>query len=210
MRQNLTFFAQNPMKIQSAEYTGSAGTLAGCPKTELPEFAFIGRSNVGKSSLINFLTERAKLAQTSSRPGKTKSINHFLINNAWYLVDLPGYGYASISQSTREQWVKNTEQYILKRENLASVFLLVDGSIPPQKSDLEFVNWLGENGVPFAIVFTKTDKAKAGEVSRNIKAFKTKLLEEWEELPSILLTSAEKGTGRKEILDFISSVIKSL
>jgi GTP-binding protein len=198
------------MKIEAAEYIGSAGSLEGCPKTDLPEFAFIGRSNVGKSSLINFLTERSSLALTSSRPGKTKSINHFLINKSWYLVDLPGYGYAAISQTTREKWLRNTEQYILKRKNLVSVFQLIDASIPPQKADLDFTNWLGNHGVPFAIVFTKTDKAKSGEVNRNIKSYKTKLSDDWEELPVILMSSAEKGIGKKEILAYISECMKSL
>jgi GTP-binding protein len=198
------------MKIHSAEFIGSAGSIAGCPKTDLPEFAFIGRSNVGKSSLINFLVQKENLAQTSSKPGKTKSINHFLINKAWYLVDLPGYGYAAISQSTREKWIKSTEQYLLKRVNLVSVFLLIDGSIPPQKADLEFSNWLGEHGIPFSIVFTKTDKAKSGEVSKNIKAFKAKLLETWEELPELFITSAEKGTGQKEVLGYVTHCLKAL
>jgi GTP-binding protein len=198
------------MKIQSAEFIGSAGSLAGCPKTEKPEFAFIGRSNVGKSSLINFLVQRAGLAQTSSKPGKTKSINHFLINKAWYLVDLPGYGYAAISQSTRTKWLKSTEEYLLKRKNLVSVFLLIDASIPPQKADIEFANWLGGKGIPFSITFTKTDKAKLGEVSKNIKSFKAKLLEHWEELPEMFITSAEKGTGKKEVLAYITSCLKAL
>jgi GTP-binding protein len=198
------------MKIQSAEYIGSAGSLAGCPKTEMPEFAFIGRSNVGKSSLINFVVERAGLAQTSSKPGKTRSINHFLINKAWYLVDLPGYGYAAISQTTRTKWLKSSEEYLLKRKNLATVFLLVDASISPQKIDLDFANWLGQYGIPFVIIFTKADKAKLGEVSRNIKSFKAKLSEQWEELPEIFMSSAEKGLGRKEILNYIGAILKSL
>lgn len=198
------------MKINSAEFAGSVGSVADCPKTDLPEFAFIGRSNVGKSSLINFLVEKANLAQTSSKPGKTKSINHFLINKAWYLVDLPGYGYAAISQSTREKWIKSTEQYLLKRANLVTVFLLIDGSISPQKIDLEFANWLGEHGIPFSIVFTKTDKAKSVEVNKNIKSFKAKLSETWEELPEIFITSVEKGLGKKEVLSYVTQCLKQV
>jgi GTP-binding protein len=196
------------MQIHSARYIQSSPEVSGCPKTEFPEFAFIGRSNVGKSSLINMLTGRAKLALTSSKPGKTRAINHFLINEKWYVVDLPGYGYAQISQLQRDLWVKNIQDYFLQRKNLKNVFLLIDASISPQKKDIEFTNWLGEHQVPFCIVFTKTDKEKAMKMQMNIKAFKAELTKTWEELPPIIMTSVEKKTGKDAVLEYIEGCMK--
>ena len=173
------------------------------PKDNMPEYAFIGRSNVGKSSLINMLVQRRALAKTSSVPGKTVAINHFVVNGAWYLVDLPGYGYAQHSKKTREQWRIMINNYISRRRNLVTTFVLVDARIEPQNNDLGFVSWLGENQVPFCIVFTKADKISKAELDKNVEAFKARLLEEWEELPPIFVTSSEKGQGRDEILDYI-------
>lgn len=191
------------MQIHSAKYIQSCPDITGCPVTNLPEFAFIGRSNVGKSSLINMITGHNKLALTSKKPGKTRNINHFLINEKWYLVDLPGYGFAQISQLQRELWLKSIQEYFLKRENLKNVFLLVDSSIPPQKKDMEFITWLGQSHIPFSIVFTKMDKAKALQLQKNMSDFKKELHKTWEELPPIFLSSVEKKTGRDEILDYI-------
>ena len=177
-----------------------------CPAAHLPEYAFIGRSNVGKSSLINMLVRNSKLAKTSSKPGKTQTINHFLINQNWYLVDLPGYGYASISKTMREKWSKMIRDYLLLRENLQVVFVLVDSRLEPQKIDLDFINSLGEDGVPFAIIFTKTDKLSANKVQGNVQRLKNKLAESWEEMPYMMLSSAETGKGRDEILNFIEQI----
>ncbi len=175
------------------------------PKGNLPEYAFIGRSNVGKSSLINMLVQRRGLAKTSSVPGKTVAINHFVVNDAWYLVDLPGYGYAQHSKKTREQWRIMINNYILRRRNLVTTFVLVDSRIEPQNNDLGFMEWMGENRVPFCIVFTKTDKVSKAELERNVEAFKARLLEEWEDLPPMFITSSETGRGRDEILDYIEA-----
>ena len=175
------------------------------PKGNLPEYAFIGRSNVGKSSLINMLVQRRGLAKTSSVPGKTVAINHFVVNDAWYLVDLPGYGYAQHSKKTREQWRVMINNYILRRRNLVTTFVLVDSRIEPQNNDLGFMEWMGENRVPFCVVFTKTDKVSKAELERNVEAFKARLLEEWEDLPPLFITSSETGRGRDEILDYIEA-----
>lgn len=175
------------------------------PKGNLPEYAFIGRSNVGKSSLINMLVQRRGLAKTSSVPGKTVAINHFVVNDAWYLVDLPGYGYAQHSKKTREQWRIMINNYILRRRNLVTTFVLVDSRIEPQNNDLGFMEWMGENRVPFCVVFTKTDKVSKVELERNVEAFKARLLEEWEDLPPMFITSSETGLGRDEILDYIEA-----
>ncbi|MCL2434875.1 MAG: ribosome biogenesis GTP-binding protein YihA/YsxC [Lentimicrobiaceae bacterium] len=174
------------------------------PPPSLPEYAFIGRSNVGKSSLINMLANNKGIAKISSKPGKTQTINHFLVNNAWYLVDLPGYGYAKISKTMREKWAKMIRDYLVLRENLQVVFVLIDARLEPQKIDLEFINSLGESQIPFVLIFTKSDKLSALRVSQNVEAFKKALLETWEELPPIFISSAITGKGRSEILDFIA------
>ncbi len=181
-----------------------------CPKDNKPEYAFIGRSNVGKSSLINMLTNKKKLAKTSATPGKTLLINHFIINNEWYLVDLPGYGFAKRSKKEVAKLEQMISEYILQREQLVNVFLLVDIRLDPQKIDLEFIQWLGDSSVPFAIVFTKADKLSATKASQQVEAYKKVLLETWEELPPIFITSAEKRQGRDEILDYIEKINKEL
>ena len=191
------------MDIKSAEFVISNTDFRKCPESQLPENAFIGRSNVGKSSLINMLTNKNGLAMTSSKPGKTLLINHFLINNNWHLVDLPGYGFATTGKKMREQLQTIIESYILYREQLTCLFLLIDSRHVPQKIDVEFMTWLGENGIPFSIVFTKLDKLKPGAAERNVEEYKTKLLETWEELPDIYITSAEKKIGGEEILKFV-------
>ena len=194
------------MIVKSAEYVQSVTDWKECPSPTLPEYAFIGRSNVGKSSLINMLVRNNKLAKTSSKPGKTQTINHFLINKDWYLVDLPGYGYASISKAMCEKWQKMINDYLVCRENLQLVFVLVDSRLEPQKIDIDFINGLGESGVPFSIIFTKTDKLSASKVQGNVQRFKNKLMETWEELPFMLLTSSETGKGRDEVLQYIEKI----
>ncbi len=181
-----------------------------CPNDTKPEYAFIGRSNVGKSSLINMLTNRRKLAKTSATPGKTLLINHFIINKEWYLVDLPGYGYAKRSKKEVARLDQMIRSYILQREQLVNVFLLVDSRLEPQKIDLEFIEWLGQSSVPFALVFTKTDKLSASKTDQNIANYKQKLLETWEELPPIFMTSSEKRQGREEMLDYIDRINRQL
>jgi len=194
------------MPIHSATFVISSPDVAGCPKSTLPEYAFIGRSNVGKSSLINMLCQNPKLAKTSQKPGKTLLINHFLINGEWHLVDLPGYGFAQTGQKQREQLKKMIERYCLLREQLTNLFVLVDCRLEPQKIDLEFMNWLGENGVPFSIVFTKADKVGKGRLSENIGAYKLRLQETWEELPPIFITSADTGLGKDELITYIEDI----
>lgn len=191
------------MKIKEASYVISSPSVDKCPKPNKPEYAFIGRSNVGKSSLINMLCGREQLAKTSSNPGKTRLINHFLINKSWYLVDLPGYGYAKISQQQRKEWEHMIEAYLRQRENLVNLFVLIDSRHPPQKIDLAFIEKLGNLQIPFTIVFTKTDKEKPGVVKRNVEAFKKALAENWEFLPAFFITSAEKREGKEEILQYI-------
>ena len=198
------------MEIKSAEFVISNTKVQLCPQGNLPEYAFIGRSNVGKSSLINMLTKRAKLAMTSATPGKTLLINHFLINKEWYLVDLPGYGYAARGKKQVEKIQKIIEDYVLEREQMTNLFVLIDIRHEPQKIDLEFFEWLGENGVPFSIVFTKADKLSGGKAKTNVKAYMDKLGEQWEELPPCFISSAENKTGREEILNYIESINKSL
>lgn len=194
------------MEITSAEFVISNSRADMCPKGNLPEYAFIGRSNVGKSSLINMLTKNPKLAMTSSTPGKTLLINHFLINKEWYLVDLPGYGYAQRGKKMMEKIQKLIEYYVLEREQMICLFVLVDSRLEPQKIDLEFIQWLGENGIPFAIIFTKADKQSTGKTKMNVARYLERLKEEWEELPPYFISSSENRTGRKEILDYIDSV----
>lgn len=198
------------MEIKSAEFTISSSRADMCPKSDIPEYAFIGRSNVGKSSLINMLTKKPKLAMTSSTPGKTLLINHFLINKEWFLVDLPGYGFALRGKKMMEKIKNLIEYYVLEREQLTCLFVLIDSRHEPQKIDLEFIEWLGENGVPFAIVFTKADKQSAGKTRENVNNYLNKLKEQWEELPPHFISSSENGTGRQEILDYIDSINKSL
>lgn len=198
------------MIIKEAEFIISNTDYRKCPQDGKPEYAFIGRSNVGKSSLINMLTNRKGLAMTSSKPGKTQLINHFLINKEWYLVDLPGYGYAQRGKEGREQIRKIIDSYILKRTELTNLFILLDCRHEPQKIDLDFVNWLGEEGVPFAIVFTKIDKLSKGRWTENINKYIEKLKESWEELPPVFYTSSEHRIGGDEILNYIDEVNKSL
>ena len=198
------------MDIKSAEFVISNTDYLKCPDSKLPEYAFIGRSNVGKSSLINMLCNRKDLAMTSSKPGKTLLINHFLINNNWHLVDLPGYGYATAGKKMRDQLQDIIESYILRREQLTCLFLLIDCRHEPQKIDLEFMEWLGDNAVPFSIVFTKLDKLSHVKGLESVRAYKDKLEEQWEELPPIFLTSSEKRLGRDEILGYIDEINKSL
>lgn len=198
------------MEIKSAEFVVSNADVRKCPAGNLPEYAFIGRSNVGKSSLINMLTGRKGLAMTSQKPGKTLLINHFFINGSWFLVDLPGYGFALRGKEGRENIRRIIESYILCREQLTNLFVLVDCRHEAQKIDLEFMEWLGENGIPFSIIFTKTDKISHGRLEENVKAYSAKLLETWEELPPILFSSSEKKEGRDEILGYIESINKSL
>jgi len=198
------------MDIKSAEFVISNPDYRKCPESSLPEYAFIGRSNVGKSSLINMLCNRKDLAMTSSKPGKTLLINHFMINNNWQLVDLPGYGYATAGKNTRERLTEMIENYILNREQLTCLFLLIDCRHEPQKIDLEFMEWLGENGVPFCLVFTKLDKLSHVKAVESLRVYKEKLLEQWEELPPIFETSSEKFIGRDEIRNYIGEINKSL
>ncbi len=198
------------MHIKSAKFVISNTDVRKCPEGNLPEYAFIGRSNVGKSSLINMLTNHKGLAMTSATPGKTLLINHFLINEEWYLVDLPGYGFAQRGMAQREQLRQIIENYILEREQLVCLFVLIDCRHPAQKIDLEFMEWLGENDVPFTIIFTKTDKIGRGRLKENIKAYQEAMLGTWEELPPMLCSSSENKEGREEILDFIEEINKSL
>ena len=198
------------MNIKSAEFKISNSDYRKCPATKLPEYAFIGRSNVGKSSLINMLTGRKALAKTSSTPGKTLLINHFLSNGEWYIVDLPGYGFAKRSKESREQLRRMIEGYVLGREQMTNLFVLVDSRLKPQKIDLEFMEWLGENGVPFSIVFTKMDKLGKVAGPAAVEEYKKVLLETWEELPPIFMTSSEDSRGRDEVLGYIDSINQQL
>ncbi len=191
------------MVIRRITFTGSSPSLKLCPPPDLPEYAFTGRSNVGKSSLINMLTQRKNLARTSSTPGKTPLINHFLINDSWYLADLPGYGYAKVGREKRRSFRKLVTEYVLQRSNLMSLFLLIDARHPTLTNDHAFMDFLGNKGIPFVIVLTKTDKLSSNELQKNLRRIREKTLERWEELPPLFLTSARKGTGREEILDFI-------
>ena len=191
------------MIIKDAHFVSSNTKFDKLPKDNMPEYAFIGRSNVGKSSLINALVQRRGLAKTSATPGKTIAINHFVVNNQWYLVDLPGYGYAKRSKKSREEWRVMLANYISRRRNLINTFVLVDSRIEPQNSDIGFMEWLGENQVPFSIVFTKADKLSKSELGKNVDAYKQRLLEDWEELPPVFVTSSETKLGCEEILDFI-------
>lgn len=198
------------MEITNAEFIISNTDVRKCPVGNLPEYAFIGRSNVGKSSLINMLTGRKGLAMTSATPGKTMLINHFLINRSWYIVDLPGYGYAKRGFKGQEQIRNIIESYILQRPQMTSLFVLIDSRHEPQPIDLQFIEWLGENGIPFSLVFTKADKLKAGKLKANVESYLKKLEEQWEELPPCFVTSSESRQGRKEILDYIETVNRQI
>ena len=195
------------MKIKSANFLISNSDYKKCPSGDTPEFAFIGRSNVGKSSLINKLVERKALAKISGKPGKTQLINHFEINEHWYLVDLPGYGWAKVSKSSRSDFAKIITGYLLNRQSLISTFVLVDIRLEPQKIDLEFINWMGENGLPFIIVFTKCDKLSKPKVQQSVARFKKSLLATWDELPTMITSSSSSGLGRDELLDYIDSLL---
>lgn len=197
------------MEIRSADFVISNTEVEKCPQGNKPEFAFIGRSNVGKSSLINMLTNRKDLAKTSSTPGKTQTINHFIINQMWYLVDLPGYGYAKVSKSSRKGWTAMIEDYFQKRENLYCTFILIDSRLKPQAVDIAFINHLGSMGIPIVLALTKTDKMKQYELARNRNELEKELLKTWEELPPIFVTSAQKKTGRKPVLEFIETALKA-
>lgn len=197
------------MEILQATFISSVADLAKCPPPDKPEFAFIGRSNVGKSSLINMLANRKQLAKTSNKPGKTQTINHFIINDIWYLVDLPGYGYASVSKSLKEGFGKIIDNYVLKRENLDCLFVLLDSRLEPQKIDLSFLEWAGSAGVPIALIFTKSDKLSANELAKTMKRYKDVLTQYWEEVPPSFITSAETKRGQEEVLNFIDEVIRN-
>lgn len=198
------------MEITNSEFVISNTDVRKCPATAFPEYAFIGRSNVGKSSLINMLTKNPKLAMTSATPGKTLLINHFLINKEWYLVDLPGYGYAQRGKKMMEKIQKLIEYYVLEREQMTCLFVLIDSRLEPQRIDLEFIEWLGENGIPFALIFTKADKQSVGKTKASVNRFLDTLKEQWEELPPHFISSSENKTGRQEILDYIEQVNRSL
>ncbi|CAM4320590.1 ribosome biogenesis GTP-binding protein YihA/YsxC [Gillisia hiemivivida] len=194
------------MIIKSSEFVVSNSDVAKCPNSKLPEYAFIGRSNVGKSSLINMLTARKSLAKTSGRPGKTQLINHFLINKDWHLVDLPGYGYARVSKSIKKTFQKFITQYFEQREQMLCAFVLIDSRHNPQPIDLEFMQWLGEHGIPFCIIFTKADKLKPNALTRNVETYKEKMLEIWEEMPVHFITSSTSDLGREEVLKYIEDL----
>jgi GTP-binding protein len=197
------------MIIHSAKFVKSSENLSQCPEPSIPEFAFIGRSNVGKSSLLNMVTGKSKLAKTSGQPGKTRTINHFLINDEWYLADLPGYGYAKVSAKMRDNWVREVENYIAKRENLVCLFVLIDCRIKPQNIDLRFMETVGLSQIAFARVFTKTDKMTKSEIENSIMDYDKIMLDSWEELPSTFISSAVKRTGKEEILNFIEQSINN-
>ena len=194
------------MEVQQAEFRGSFPNVNKCPEDTRPEFAFIGRSNVGKSSLINMLTSRKEMAHTSKKPGKTQMINYYLVNQQWHLVDLPGYGYAKRAKTTRAKWRKMLQDYLVKRPNLVGTFILIDSNVSPQKNDLDFINWMGKMQLPFLLVFTKADRLKPEELSQNIQLFQQTMLESWEELPRQFTTSSNTGEGRQEMLDYIESL----
>ena len=196
--------------IHTAQYIISSPDVNDCPNSQMPEYAFIGRSNVGKSSLINMLCHNPKLAKTSQKPGKTLLINHFLINEKWHLVDLPGYGYAQTGQKQRDALRQMIERYCLLREQLVNLFVLIDSRHKPQKIDLEFMEWLGENGIPFSIVFTKADKLSKSKLTINVETYKQKLLETWAELPPIFVTSAEKSLGESELIAYIEGINREI
>ena len=195
------------MSIRESSFISSHSNYQKCPSPDLPEFAFIGRSNVGKSSLINMLTQRKNLAKTSGKPGKTQTINHFLINKTWYLVDLPGYGYAAVSKKLRKGWSQMIEEYLLNRKNLHALFVLIDARLDPQPIDMEFIQWAGEAAIPLCLILTKTDKITKNELARNRKKLEHKLTEAWAELPPMIISSATEKTGREAIIQFIETAM---
>ncbi|MCO5231393.1 MAG: ribosome biogenesis GTP-binding protein YihA/YsxC [Chitinophagales bacterium] len=198
----------NPVK--DAQFVGSFSKTEGCPDVDIPEYAFIGRSNVGKSSLVNLITGRTGLAKVSGTPGKTQLLNFFKINHSWHLVDLPGYGYARVSKTTRAEFGKLIRHYLKNRKQLTNLFVLLDGSIGPQKIDMEFLQWLGQEGIPFSIIYTKTDKENQNVISKNIQTIKKRILQDWEAMPLQFATSSTKGRGREEILDYIEQINRQL
>jgi GTP-binding protein len=195
------------MVISSADFLISNTTFKKCPEDEKHEFAFIGRSNVGKSSLINMLTGKKKLAKTSSTPGKTQLINHFVINENWYLVDLPGYGYAKASKKSRNNWEQFISEYLLHRKNLLTTFVLIDARLEPQKIDLEFMNWCGGKGIPFSIIFTKSDKLSSSALQKNLSFYRKELLKYWEELPPVFISSSQSKLGRESVLNYLNEIL---
>jgi GTP-binding protein len=196
--------------IKDVQFVKSSPDVKSCPDTEIPEYAFVGRSNVGKSSLINYLVNENKLAKTSGEPGRTRLINHFLVNNSWHIVDLPGYGYAKVAKTERAKFLKIIHSYLLNRNSLACLFLLIDCRHEPQINDLQFMRWLGEKMVPFVICFTKTDKLSSSQLHKSIKGYKQALLKDWESLPQMFFTSTTHDRGKTEILNFIETTNKSL
>ncbi len=196
------------MLIKEAVFVVSNTEIKNCPTDKKPEFAFIGRSNVGKSSLINMLTGKKGLAKTSGTPGKTQLINHFIINDQWYIVDLPGYGYARASKTMRSKWEKFIADYLTKRETLMNIFVLLDARLEPQKIDLEFMNWCGEKGLPFSMVFTKIDKLSSSVLQKNLAKYKKEMLKYWEEMPPVFTSSSTSGFGREQLLNYIEKIIK--
>ena len=206
-KRNLIVILQKKiMKIKTASFVISNTDISKCPQDGKPEYAFIGRSNVGKSSLINMLTNNKKLAKTSGKPGKTQLINHFIINDEWYLVDLPGYGYAKSSKTNRAEWEKFIVKYLIKREELVNVFVLIDSRLEPQKIDLEFMNWCGEKQIPFSMVFTKIDKLSSSLLQKNLAKYKKEMLKQWESLPPVYTTSSESKFGRERLLNYIEQI----
>ena len=195
------------MKITTAEFVKSSERYQQCPEVNIPEFAFIGRSNVGKSSLINMLTDRKKLAKTSGKPGKTQTINHFIINRQWHLVDLPGYGWAQVSKSKRKGWSRMIEDYLLQRAQLVNLFVLIDSRIPPQKIDLEFIDWLGISQIPFSVIFTKVDKQSINKTQSSIALFKRDMQQTWDELPPLFMSSSTERTGKEHILEYVEQIL---
>jgi len=198
------------MNIKTAEFVISNTDYRKCPEDGKPEYAFIGRSNVGKSSLINMITGHKKLAKTSGKPGKTQLINHFVINDQWYLVDLPGYGFAKASKTSRYQWEKFIAEYLTNRKTLTNVFVLLDSRLEPQKIDLEFMNWCGEKEIPFAMVFTKVDKLSSSALQKNLAKYKKEMLKYWDEIPPVFTTSSESGFGKEKLLNYIDFINKEL
>jgi GTP-binding protein len=198
------------MQVKTSEFVKSSAQLSQCPTDKRPEYAFIGRSNVGKSSLINMLVNNSKLAKTSGRPGKTQLINHFLINDSWYLVDLPGYGYAKVSKKSKEKFGALILDYVEKRLDMTNLFVLIDSRLEPQAIDLEFMEFCGVKGIPFSMVFTKIDKLTGNQINKNIRAYQKRMLQQWEEMPVYFATSAEMGTGREELLGYIDTINKQV